>query len=138
MSAPSPPQVITPSASNSGAPPPQRPEPTALQNSEGNAADSNTTLRPETAAQAIPRKKRNHRGGRKKRQRKQSFAVSTEDGSGMPETSQSHRPSASQNAARASFYRLQGRNLSNTSIESEALLDHRYATFRNFNWNWLI
>jgi magnesium transporter len=74
----------------------------------------------------MPRKKRNHRGGKKKRARKQSFAASTE-GSGMgEETSQSIRQAQSHSAARASFYRLQGRHASNTSIESEALLDHRY------------
>jgi magnesium transporter len=104
----------------------QRPRPTALQIPESNASNSNSTLRPEVViSQAIPKKKRNHRGGRKKRTRKQSFAVSTEDGSGMLETSQSHRRGPSESAVRNSFYRLQGRNLSNTSIESEALLDHR-------------
>ncbi len=102
---------------------PQRPEPTALQTpSRHPPSGSAATLRPETST-AIPKKKRNHRGGKKKR-RKQSFAASTEDGSGMPDISQPHR-GESESAARASFYRLQGRNLSNTSIESEALLDHR-------------
>lgn len=72
----------------------------------------------------MPKKKRNHRGGKKKRTRRQSFAASIEDGSGMPETPQSHVGDV-QNAAKASFYRLQGRNLSNTSLESESLLDHR-------------
>ena len=62
-------------------------------------------------------KKRNHRGGKKKRPRKQSFAALTEDGHGMPETSQSSRIGQSQSA---SFYRLRGQNLSNTSLESEA------------------
>ncbi|CZS94823.1 probable MNR2-Manganese resistance protein [Rhynchosporium graminicola] len=98
---------------------PQRPEPTAIQS--GNAASSSATLRPDSST-PIPKKKRNHRGGKKKR-RRQSFAASTEDGSGMPETSHSRMNTNS--AARDSFYRLQGRNLSNTSIESEALLDHR-------------
>jgi magnesium transporter len=126
MSAPPPLEVSAPSASNSQDPP-VRPEPTVVQNPQSNSNNSNATLRPETAAQAIPKKKRNHRGGRKKRARKQSFALSTEDGSvsGMPEPSQSYRNGNSQSAARPSFYRLQGRNISNTSIESEALLDHR-------------
>ncbi|KAK2623945.1 hypothetical protein QTJ16_006579 [Diplocarpon rosae] len=97
---------------------PQRPEPTALQTPRHAPSSSTVTLRPE-ASTPIPKKKRNHRGGKKKR-RRQSFAASTEDGSGMPETS--HRVD-SQSAARASFYRVQ--NLSNTSLESEALLDHR-------------
>jgi magnesium transporter len=42
----------------------------------------------------------------------------------MPETPQSQVGNV-ENAARSSFYRLQGRNLSNTSLESESLLDHR-------------
>ena len=103
---------------------PPRPEPTALQTPIGTQVNSGSTLRPE-ATEQLKKKKRNHRGGKKKRTRRQSFAASTEDGSGMPETSHRGGQSASQNAARASFYRLQGRNLSNTSIESEALLDHR-------------
>ncbi|KAF8848326.1 cora-domain-containing protein [Acephala macrosclerotiorum] len=123
MSAPPPPQVTAPSSASSEGPP-QRPQPTALQGAEG-PSQSNATLRPESAARAAPKKKRNHRGGKKKRARKQSFAASTEDGHGMLDTSQSYRAGSTENAARASFYRLQGRNLSNTSIESEALLDHR-------------
>ncbi|TVY68853.1 putative metal ion transporter [Lachnellula suecica] len=91
---------------------PQRPEPTALQGPQGNAEASTATVRP-------AKKKRNHRGGKKKRSRKQSFAASTEDGNSHP------RPGES-------FYRLQGRNLSNTSIESEALLDHRYFALVEF------
>jgi magnesium transporter len=43
----------------------------------------------------------------------------------MPETPQTRPGGHSQSAARASFYGLQGRNLSNTSLESESLLDHR-------------
>ena len=42
----------------------------------------------------------------------------------MPETPQS-RTEHAHSAARSSFYRLQGRNMSNTSLESEFLLDHR-------------
>jgi len=106
---------------------PQRPEPTALQSGPHKGTeDSTATIRPNAAAQLTgARKKRNHRGGKKKRARKQSFAASTEDGSGMLETPQPHRNGQAESAARSSFYRLDGRNLSNTSIESEALLDHR-------------
>jgi len=126
MSAPPPPRFATEPTSSSGSGNPQRPEPTAIQTSAAAPSTSNSTLRPDaTLSQAAPRKKRNHRGGRKKRTRKQSFAVSTEDGSVMPETPQPHRGAQSQGAVRSSFYRLQGRNLSNTSLESEALLDHR-------------
>lgn len=109
---------------------PQRPEPTALQPPSG--LSSHPSSRPEDDIAPLPKKKRNHRGGKKKkRPRRQSFAASTEDGSGMPETSQSnvHHGGHTASAARESFYRVQGRNLSGTSIESEALLDHRWADF---------
>lgn len=128
MSAPIPPRLtstIQPS-SNSGIANPQRPELAPLQESAAGPSVSNSTLRPgATSSQIAPRKKRNHRGGKKKRARRQSFAASTEDGSEMPEAAQSSRHGQLQNAARSSFYRVQGHNLSNTSLESEALLDHR-------------
>jgi hypothetical protein len=44
----------------------------------------------------------------------------------VAEELQSREDIEAHNAARASFYRVKGRNHSNTSIESEALLDHRY------------
>lgn len=73
----------------------------------------------------MPKKKRNHRGGKKKRARRRSFAaLIDDDGSGMPEILQSQNENA-QSAARSSFYRIQGHSLSNTSLESESLLDHR-------------
>ncbi len=110
------------SAGTSG---PTRPNPTTLQGQQGDEP-SNSTLRPDPATgQGHSRKKRNHRGGKKKRNRRQSFAAPSDDGSAMAETSQSR--GAAQSAARSSFYRLKGRNMSNTSIESETLLDHRYA-----------
>ncbi|KAI8632585.1 cora-domain-containing protein [Xylariaceae sp. FL1651] len=61
--------------------------------------------------------KKKHRAGRKhKRSRRKSFALPTDDLAGG---------SASNDAtAHDSFY-AHGRNLSNTSIDSEALLDHR-------------
>ncbi|RDW85151.1 Cora-domain-containing protein [Coleophoma cylindrospora] len=103
---------------------PTRPQPAALQTPQGNASSS--TLRLETTdAQPGTAKKKKKRGGKKRRLRRQSFAASTEDGSGMPETNQSNMDEAPRSAARESFYRVQGHNLSNTSIESEALLDHR-------------
>ncbi len=126
MSTPGPPRISAPSTPANSTAETQRPGPTALQTPGGDANNSNATLRPDaTIQQATSKKKRNHRGGKKKRARKQSFAASTEDGSGMPETSNSHRMGHSESAVRNSFYRLQGRNLSSTSIESEALLDHR-------------
>ncbi|GJC80244.1 putative metal ion transporter C17A12.14 [Colletotrichum liriopes] len=63
-----------------------------------------------------PRRRKNHRGGaKKKRNRRKSFAV-------LPE--ESHDEAAAPAPEREGFYR-QRTNLSNTSIESEALLDHR-------------
>ncbi|GKT83645.1 corA-like Mg2+ transporter [Colletotrichum tofieldiae] len=63
-----------------------------------------------------PRRRKNHRGGaKKKRNRRKSFAV-------LPE--ESHDEAAAPAPDREGFYR-QRTNLSNTSIESEALLDHR-------------
>lgn len=89
-------------------------------------SESNAALRPAAGtSEDPPRKKRNHRGGKKKRRRRQSFAASTEDGTEIPHTPHSSRQGASQSAARSSFYRMQAQNLSSTSIESEALLDHR-------------
>lgn len=68
-----------------------------------------------------PARKKKHRGGRKKRNRRQSFApVPSEDMS----HSEATLPSAGPSDARNSFY-LHGRNLSNMSLESEVLLDHR-------------
>lgn len=109
-----------------------RPEPTALQPSHSHETQdtSFTTLRADQAASAGPsrKKRKDHRGGKKKRNRRQSFAVpASEDGSGMPETSENQLDRDNQSAVRSSFYRIQGRNNSNTSLESEALLDHRYA-----------
>ena len=93
----------------------------------GNNEASDAGSRPGPSALQPPsKKKRNHRGGKKKRPRKQSFAVSTEDGSGIQ--GGSARAEAS---ARDTLYRLQSRNLSNTSLESEALLDHRLVSTPN-------
>lgn len=72
-----------------------------------------------------PRKKRNHRGGKKKRSRKPSFASpSEEDVAAVLETTEDRKNK--QSTARSPLHRLQGRNSSNTSLESEELLDHRY------------
>lgn len=110
----------------SGKDEPVRPDPTAIQTPSG-PSGSTSTVRADGKTETS-RRKRNHRGGaKKKRNRRPSFAASSDqgDGSGMPETSQSSRAANAQSAARNSFYRQQGRNLSNTSIESETLLDHR-------------
>ncbi|QSZ34023.1 hypothetical protein DSL72_005603 [Monilinia vaccinii-corymbosi] len=124
MSAPLPHRTKDPMSSTTAAPTPQRPEPTAIQSSpQKDANDSNTTSTPAKSKNASKKKRNNHRGGKNKRPRRQSFAASTEDGNGLVETSTAQRVAQSQSASRSNFYR--GRNLSATSIESEALLDHR-------------
>ncbi|KAF2269130.1 magnesium transporter ALR2 [Lojkania enalia] len=90
---------------------------------------SNTASTPQNnsgSSSQAPAKKRKHRGGKKRRNRRQSFAAPPPaiDESDMA----NQRPSVadgSQSSSRhnSSFYRL--RNHSNTSLESEALLDHR-------------
>ncbi|OCK81214.1 cora-domain-containing protein [Lepidopterella palustris CBS 459.81] len=72
-------------------------------------------------------KKRKHRGGKKRRNRRQSFAAPPEPletGDSVSEGRQNFLDVSNETAARSSFYRLQS-NRSNTSLESEALLDHR-------------
>ena len=73
-------------------------------------------------------KKRKHRGAKRKRNRRQSFATRSEatDTSEMAK----ERPSlldapTTQSAPRPDFYRL-GQNHSNTSLDSDVLLDHRW------------
>ncbi|KAK5658832.1 hypothetical protein OQA88_1644 [Cercophora sp. LCS_1] len=64
-----------------------------------------------------PRRRKNHRGGKKKKARRKSFALQPDDIAQDPLNSES-LADESQN-----FYSR--RNLSNTSLDSEALLDHR-------------
>ncbi|EON65556.1 hypothetical protein W97_04794 [Coniosporium apollinis CBS 100218] len=74
-------------------------------------------------------KKKKHRAGKKhRRNRRQSFAAPSEDQTdngdveeGRPSLVEARQPSDH----RQSFYRLGQANRSNTSLESEALLDHR-------------
>ncbi|KAH7551525.1 hypothetical protein J3E72DRAFT_232124 [Bipolaris maydis] len=80
------------------------------------------------SASALPKKKKKtHRGGKKRRNRRPSFAA----GADLPQAdSMDERPtlanaaSHGQSRGSSSFYRTHS-NLSNTSLESEALLDHR-------------
>jgi magnesium transporter len=87
------------------------------------AASSNTP----GSSSAPPKKKKTHRGGKKRKNRRQSFAAGVDLAQG---DSMDERPSlanvASHGQSRGSngFYRTHS-NLSNTSLESEALLDHR-------------
>lgn len=71
-------------------------------------------------------KKRRHRGGKKRRNRRQSFIAPSEstaadDTDRRPSLLDGPRPSNTQ----SSFYRLHHGAQSNTSLESEGLLDHR-------------
>lgn len=87
-----------------------------------NATGSKSNDRSNVLQSTEPLKKKNRRAGRKKRQRKMSFAAPPEDvesGSGLP--------AAGTSSVGDGFY-MRGRNLSNTSIDSEALLDHRCVT----------
>jgi magnesium transporter len=128
----SPPRIVVPADTSAKTSGPVGPEPTALQ---GQDEASTSTLRagPETAdtTAAGPgpsrRKRKDHRGGKKKRNRRQSFAAPSDDGSGLLDISQS-RDDMQARSARSSFYMRKGRNISNTSIDSEILLDHRYGT----------
>lgn len=76
-------------------------------------------------------KRRKHRGGKKKRNRRQSFAAPSDDGSAIASMLGDHtaddspsRPPA--NLQPQQFYRLTRGNMSNSSLDSDTLLDHRY------------
>ncbi len=78
------------------------------------------------------KKRRNHRAEKKKKARRQSFAVPVdENGSGSGSamrSSQTILDQACSTAAGSSFYRLgqsNGTNMSETSLDSDTLLDHR-------------
>ena len=92
------------------------------------------------AAQGDPNaasKRRNHRGGRKKKKnRRQSFlpAAAAEDEADPARPNQNLHESVTSTSPRPPFYRLGqsgGRNLSETSLDSNALLDHRYSYLPN-------
>ncbi|TKA52879.1 hypothetical protein B0A49_11298 [Cryomyces minteri] len=104
------------------------PPPQATPSNAG--AEGSSSLAP---AEGVGRKKKKHRAGAKRRNRRKSFAAPSE-GTEDPDMTE-ERPSLldvpSASAARASFYRLGNAGRSNTSLESEALLDHRdHATMR--------
>ncbi|KXH50823.1 CorA-like Mg2+ transporter [Colletotrichum simmondsii] len=96
-------QSNTPGSSSTAPPPPATPS------SHANGNDQN-------GQQQQPRRRKNHRGGaKKKRNRRKSFAVLAEE---------SHDEAPPTAPERDDFYR-QRTNLSNTSIDSQELLDHR-------------
>lgn len=77
---------------------------------------------------AAPKKKR-HRAGKKRRNRRQSFVAPSESTAAEDLDDPDRRPSLLDNprssGVQNSFYRLKSAAKSNTSLESEALLDHR-------------
>lgn len=97
--------------------------------------DTQSTTDVLAAAQGDPNtasKRRNHRGGKKKKKnRRQSFLPTAAEEEGDPaRSSQNLNESATSTTPRPPFYRLGqsgGRNLSETSLDSNTLLDHRYS-----------
>lgn len=83
---------------------------------------------------AQPKKKRKKHGNKKRRNRRQSFASPLD----QPPTLDMNqdRPSLRDSAARSSFYRLSQGIGSNTSLDSNALLDHRYVMELQLRWGW--
>jgi magnesium transporter len=88
------------------------------------AAPNEAAEGPSTSAP--PKKKKTHRGGKKRRNRRQSFAANADlaQGDSMEERPSLANVSHGQSRGSNGFYRTHS-NLSNTSLESEALLDHR-------------
>ncbi|KAF2232379.1 cora-domain-containing protein [Viridothelium virens] len=109
--------------------PPMSPSAKSTQNlkSPAGPSTSNAQAQGQSSTAGAGPKRRKHRGGKKKRNRRQSFAARSEatDGSEMA----NERPSlldapSTQAAPRTAFYRL-GQNHSNTSLDSDVLMDHR-------------
>ncbi|KAH6650817.1 hypothetical protein F5144DRAFT_608692 [Chaetomium tenue] len=77
------------------------------------------TTNPPSSTGHGPRRRKNHRGGKKKKQRRKSFALPADEiaQDGDNEEGLGNFPPG--------FYTRPGRNFSATSMESEALLDHR-------------
>lgn len=65
------------------------------------------------------RRRKNHRAGKKKKSRRKSFAAPSE------EVVQGSLTTGALDETRQDFYARPNRNNSNTSIDSEVLLDHR-------------
>lgn len=95
------------------------------------AGQSSAPIESATKSNAAAKKKRSRGGRNKRKNRRQSFIASSEaptedtaDGGERPSLVDATRHASSQ---RDSYYRLQqsARRASNTSLESEALLDHR-------------
>ena len=96
-----------------------------------NAQSASTVVPAAQGGQAAPAKKRrNHRGGKHKRTRRKSFAIAEDEHANaeMTRSNRDLRDPSTPGPARVPMYRLGqsgGRTLSSTSLDSEALLDHR-------------
>lgn len=88
------------------------------------ATQSTSAMLPQDSQYPGPKKRRNHRSSKKKKQnRRQSFLPGNEEGDMMPPGMGNRNTEGPLSAtARPGLYR----NNSDTSINSEALLDHRY------------
>jgi magnesium transporter len=109
---------------------PTRPSVAPLQDTSAHPEQSGHSPSQAAGQSENIKKKRRHRGKKSKRTRRQSFAAPSEASlqSAIPEVmTEHHAGDRSNSGARQSFYRLgrSGGNLSNTSFDSEALLDHR-------------
>ena len=81
---------------------------------------------------ADSKKKRKHRGGKKRKNRRQSFAAPSEASTmpeGMPDDPMADiaEDDIDSTSRPRPFYRRRTGHLSDESLDSEALLDHRYA-----------
>lgn len=78
--------------------------------------------------QAATRRRKNHRAGRKKKNRRQSFATAGEEAR-QADSTRANRDlldAPNPTTTRPPFYRLgQSGGISDTSLDSQALLDHR-------------
>ena len=96
-----------------------------------NAQSTSTVVPAAQGEQTAPAKKRrNHRGGKHKRSRRKSFAIAGDESASaeMSRSNRDLRDPSTPGPARPQMYRLGqsgGRTLSSTSLDSEALLDHR-------------
>ncbi|KAK3328859.1 hypothetical protein B0H66DRAFT_4190 [Apodospora peruviana] len=95
-------------------------DPTILQPRQDAAGPSSPASRSQQPPTHPPRRRKNHRGGKKKKtNRRKSFAAPPD------ELTQDGMNSEGLDVVDEGFYSRPGRNLSNTSLDSEALLDHR-------------
>ena len=121
-------------SSHSPSPKMSPPNPTQQQlKSPAGPSTSNAQAQGQSSTAGAAPKKRKHRGAKKKRNRRQSFAAPSE-ATDASEMATEQRPSlldapSTQSAPRPAFYRL-GQNHSNTSLDSDVLMDHRWVNQR--------